>query len=234
MELRKRAIVITGATGGMGQDLCRALAGEGARLAVCGGQKEKVALLQQNLEKEFQAEVYGDSVDVTKEEQVEKFLKEAYRRFGVLHALINLAGLSIPGQIMDTDEEVYDKLMDVNVKGIFLMSKHFVTYTGEGAQVINMGSMAGRRVNANAPLYCMAKVAVNTMSQGMAMQLAERKIRVTTLNPGGVDTPFWGDRPVKREKLLQPQDITNMVLFVLETDPRVAIHSIDFESVQMV
>ena len=68
----------------------------------------------------------------------------------------------------------------------------------------------------------------------MAMQLAERKIRVTTLNPGGVDTPFWGDRPVKREKLLQPQDITNMVLFVLETDPRVAIHSIDFESVQMV
>ncbi len=234
MELRKRAIVITGATGGMGQDLCRALAGEGARLAVCGGQKEKVALLQQNLEKEFQAEVYGDSVDVTKEEQVEKFLKEAYRRFGVLHALINLAGLSIPGQIMDTDEEVYDKLMDVNVKGIFLMSKHFVTYTGEGAQVINMGSMAGRRVNANAPLYCMAKAAVNTMSQGMAMQLAERKIRVTTLNPGGVDTPFWGDRPVKREKLLQPQDITNMVLFVLETDPRVAIHSIDFESVQMV
>ena len=165
MELRKRAIVITGATGGMGQDLCRALAGEGARLAVCGGQKEKVALLQQNLEKEFQAEVYGDSVDVTKEEQVEKFLKEAYRRFGVLHALINLAGLSIPGQIMDTDEEVYDKLMDVNVKGIFLMSKHFVTYTGEGAQVINMGSMAGRRVNANAPLYCMAKAAVNTMSQ---------------------------------------------------------------------
>ncbi|HIV93519.1 MAG TPA: SDR family oxidoreductase [Candidatus Eisenbergiella stercoravium] len=234
MELRKRAIVITGATGGMGQDLCRALAGEGARLAVCGGQKEKVALLQQNLEKEFQAEVYGDSVDVTKEEQVEKFLKEAYRRFGVLHVLINLAGLSIPGQIMDTDEEVYDKLMDVNVKGIFLMSKHFVTYTGEGAQVINMGSMAGRRVNANAPLYCMAKAAVNTMSQGMAMQLAERKIRVTTLNPGGVDTPFWGDRPVKREKLLQPQDITNMVLFVLETDPRVAIHSIDFESVQMV
>ena len=182
MELRKRAIVITGATGGMGQDLCRALAGEGARLAVCGGQKEKVALLQQNLEKEFQAEVYGDSVDVTKEEQVEKFLKEAYRRFGVLHVLINLAGLSIPGQIMDTDEEVYDKLMDVNVKGIFLMSKHFVTYTGEGAQVINMGSMAGRRVNANAPLYCMAKAAVNTMSQGMAMQLAERKIRVTTLN----------------------------------------------------
>ena len=234
MELRKRAIVITGATGGMGQDLCRALAGEGARLAVCGGQKEKVALLQQNLEKEFQAEVYGDSVDVTKEEQVEKFLKEAYRRFGVLHVLINLAGLSIPGQIMDTDEEVYDKLMDVNVKGIFLMSKHFVTYTGEGAQVINMGSMAGRRVNANAPLYWMAKAAVNTMSQGMAMQLAERKIRVTTLNPGGVDTPFWGDRPVKREKLLQPQDITNMVLFVLETDPRVAIHSIDFESVQMV
>ena len=79
----------------------------------------------------------------------------------------------------------------------------------------------------------MAKTAVNILSQGLSLQLAEKKIRVTTLNPGGVDTPFWGDRPVKRDKLMLPQDVVDTILFVLDTNPRVAIHSIDFESMEM-
>lgn len=233
MKLKNRAIVITGATGGMGRNLCEALAEEGAKLAICAMRPEKVELLCRALEEEHQADVFGSVVDVTKEEQVEDFLREAHEKYGTLHALINLAGLSIPGKIESTKEQVFDEMMDVNVKGTFLASKHFAKYAGEGSQIINLGSMAGRRVNANAPLYCMSKTAVNILSQGMALQLAERKIRVTTLNPGGADTPFWGDRPVNREKLLQPEDITNAALFVLKTDPRVAVHSIDFESISM-
>lgn len=233
MELKDRAIVVTGATGGMGRDLCEALAKEGAKLAVCAQRPEKVELLCRTLREQYQAAVFGSAVDVTKEEQVEEFLQEAHRRYGTLHGLINLAGISIPGRIENTEEQVFDTMMDVNVKGTFLASKHFAKYAAEGSQIINLGSMAGRRVNANAPLYCMAKTAVNILSQGMALQLAERKIRVTTLNPGGADTPFWGDRPVNRAKLLQPEDITNAALFVLKTDPRVAVHSIDFESISM-
>ena len=57
---------------------------------------------------------------------------------------------------------------------------------------------------------------------------------MTTLNPGGADTPFWGDRPVKREKLLQAQDVVDVILFVLNSNPRMVIHSVDFESIQMI
>ena len=228
-----KVIIITGATGGIGEPLCDALAGQGARLALCGTNQEKVSALCTRLRDACEARVYGACVDVTDEGQVMEFLKNTENRYGTPDALINLAGLSIPGKIEKTEESIYDVLMDVNVKGTFLMAKHFAEYAKAGAQIINLGSMAARRVNSGAPIYCMAKTAVNILSQGLSLQLAEKKIRVTTLNPGGVDTPFWGDRPVKRDKLLMPQDVVDTILFVLETDARVAIHSIDFESIEM-
>ena len=84
------------------------------------------------------------------------------------------------------------------------------------------------------PAVSYTHLAVNTLSQGLALQLKERNIRVTTLNPGGVDTPFWGERKVDREKLMTVQDITPVILFVLQIGERVAINSIDFESISMI
>ena len=161
-------------------------------------------------------------------------MEKAGEAYGRIDALVNLAGLSIPSKIVETEESVYDLMMDVNVKGVYLMSKYFAQYAADDARMINIGSMAARRTNANAPLYCMAKSAVNVLSEGLSLQLAAKGIHVTTLNPGGADTPFWGDRPVKREKLLQAQDIVDVILFVLNSNSRVVIHSVDFESIQMI
>jgi NADP-dependent 3-hydroxy acid dehydrogenase YdfG len=234
MNIKDKVFMITGATGGMGEALCNSLAENGAKLVLCSNQSEKMEKQCRELKETYGIEVVGTVLDVTKENEVKDFVEKANEKFGAIHALINLAGLSIPGKIESTDEAVYDTLMDVNVKGVFLMAKHFAAYAGQDAIVINIGSMAARRVNANAPLYCLAKSAVNTLSQGLTLQMAEKNIRVTTLNPGGADTPFWGDRPVKREKFLQTKDIVNVIMFVLQTDARVAIHSIDFESIHMI
>lgn len=234
MILKDKVIMITGATGGMGEVLCNALAESGAKLVLGSNQPEKMDVQCRDLIEKFGIEVLGTVLDVTKEEEVKSFVEKASQTFGTIHALINLAGLSIPGKIEQTDETVFDTLMDVNVKGVFFMAKHFAANAGQDALIINIGSMAARRVNGNAPLYCLAKSAVNVLSQGLALQMAEKNIRVTTLNPGGADTPFWGDRPIKREKLLLPEDIVNVIMFVLQTDARVAIHSIDFESIHMI
>ena len=233
MELKDRVIVIIGATGGMGEDLCTSLAGSKAKLALASTNKNKLNLLTGVLKEKYNTEVWGTVLDVTNECEVKSFMEQAAGRFGKLHALINLAGLSIPGKIDETEERIYDTLMDVNVKGTFLAAKYFSKHTGEAAQIINIGSMAARRVNANAPLYCVAKTAVNILSQGLALQLSEKNIRVTTLNPGGTDTPFWGERKVNKEKLMTVKDITLVILFVLQTEAKVAIHSIDFESINM-
>lgn len=234
MELKDRVILIIGATGGMGEDLCRELAAQGAKLALAATKKEKLKQLAERLRETYEAEILETVFDVTREDEVKAYMEQAAGRFGKLDALINLAGVSVPGKIEETEESVYDTMMGVNVKGVYLAAKHFTMYAAEAAQIINMGSMAARRVNGNAPLYCVAKTAVNTLSQGLALQFGGKNIRVTTLNPGGTDTPFWGDRKVNKEKMMTAGDITPVILFVLQTEPGVAIHSIDFESSRMV
>ena len=231
--LKDKVIMITGASGGMGQVLCEDLAAQGARLVLASRQKEALKAQCDVLKEKYHVEITEGILDVTREEQVKEFVGQAGAKYGKIDALVNLAGLSVPGKIEETDEAVYDLMMDVNVKGIYLMAKYFARYAGEDARMINIGSMAARRTNANAPLYCMAKSAVNVLSQGLSLQLAAKGIHVTTLNPGGADTPFWGDRPVKREKLLQAQDIADVILFVLGSNPRIVIHSVDFESIRM-
>lgn len=232
--LKDKVILITGATGGMGQALCRSLAQMGAKLVLSSTREEELTTLCSQLRDQYHCAVTGAVLDATDEEQVAQFMERAHSEYPAFDALVNLSGVSIPGKIAETEETVFDQMMDVNLKAVYLMSKHFVSHAAKDARIINIGSMAARRTNGNAPLYCTAKAALNTFSQGLALQLASQGIHVTTLNPGGADTPFWGDRPVKRDKMLQAQDVVDVILFVLDSNPRIAIHSIDFESIHMV
>lgn len=226
ISYKDKHIIITGACGGMGKILCRALAQEGAKLSICSNDETIL-----DFAKELSCEVFAKICDVTKEDEVKGFFEDAFNMYGDFYALANLAGLSIPGQISDTEEDAYDLMMDVNVKGTFLCCKYFAqNAAADGAIIVNIGSMAARNANANAPLYCTAKAAVNMLSKGLRMQIASKNIRVTAVNPGGTDTPFWGTRAVDRSKLMQAEDVVDIILFVLKSNPSIQIHDIFFES----
>ncbi len=218
-------VVITGASGGMGRVLCKALAEEGAKLSICSNDPAVM-----DFAKELSCDVFAKAMDVTNEAEVKAFIEEAYEKYGEFYALANLAGLSIPGQIPETEESAYDLMMDVNVKGTFLCCKYFADKAAYPAIIVNIGSMAARNANGNAPLYCTAKAAVNMLSRGLLLQVGSKNIRVTTVNPGGADTPFWGTRTVDRTKLMQAEDVVDIILFVLKSNPKVQIHDIYFES----
>lgn len=221
-------VIVVGASGGMGTILCRRLAEQGAKLSLCARDAQKLTALVEELKK--QTEVFALAVDVTDEREVAEFFAQAYEKHGEYAAMANLAGLSIPSKIPTTDLDVYNTIMDVNVKGTFLAGKYFALHAADPAIIVNIGSTAAKTANANAPLYCTAKAAVNMLSQGMLLQMGPQHIRVTTINPGGVDTAFWGDRPVDRSKLMQAEDVVDIILFALTSSPRVQIHDIYFES----
>ena len=227
--IANRVFVITGASGGMGSTISKMLAKEGARLALTSNDAAAMDALKQ----ELPADAYTEILDITDEAQVAAFFGKVKALFDGADALLNLAGLSIPAQIPEMAEKDYDLTMDVNLKGTFLASKHFAAMARPNAQIINIGSMAALRANGNAPLYCTAKAAVNMFGSGLQIQLAKQDIRVTTLNPGGADTPFWGNRKVAREKLLQAADVCDVMRFVLTSDPRIAFHELNFESFAM-
>ncbi len=229
-DVKMNVIAVTGATGGMGQALCEALAKAGYTLALCGRDNEKLKAQEAHLRALGKSPLVSAAFDLCDETAAEAFFAEAEERLGKIDALIHLAGLSIPTQMDTVTDQDFDRMMDANVKSALIAAKYFALHAAdEGGLIVNLGSMAAKRANGNAPLYCAAKAALNMLSAGMQMQLAGKGIRVTTLNPGGTDTPFWGDRKVDRSRMLSPQDVTDVILFVLE-HPRIVFHSVDFES----
>ena len=221
-------VIVTGASGGMGSLLCRQLAAQGAKLSICANNAAALAELEAELSQD--TVVFAKVVDVTKETEVADFFAQSYEKFGSYHAMANLAGLSIPCKIPEAKVDVYETIMDVNVKGTFLTGKYFAQKAAKPAIIVNIGSTAAKTANGNAPLYCTAKAAVNMLSQGMLIQMGPQDIRVTTINPGGTDTPFWGTRTVDKSKLMQAEDVVEVIMFALCSSPRVQIHDIYFES----
>lgn len=221
-------VIVTGASGGMGVVLCRRLAKDGAKLSLCSNDEVGLKALTEELSQV--TEVFAKVVDITDEAEMAAFFEESYEAFGAFAAVANLAGLSIPGKIPETEVSAYEAIMDVNVKGSFLVGKYFAKHAQNPAIIINIGSAAAKNANGNAPLYCTAKAAVNMLSKAMLLQLGSQGIRVTTINPGGADTPFWGTRAVDRSKLMQAEDVVEIIYFALTSSPNVQIHDIFFES----
>lgn len=229
--LENKVIAITGASGGVGAELCLKLAKKGAKLVIGSNDAVKMQILKDQL-KNLNCDFLDTILDVTEENQVKSFIESAVKKYGKIDMLFNLAGLSIPGQISEFDLDKYDTTMDVNLKGTFLCSKHFVALhdAEEDGLIVNIGSMAAKRANGNAPLYCVAKASVNMFSKGLAIQCQAKNIRVTTVNPGGADTDFWGTRQVDRSKLMKAEDIADVLVFIGDNSDKVVIHEIDFEA----
>lgn len=232
-SLSGKTIVIIGASGGMGQAICRALVGKGVNLALASNQPAELAALGGEMEKAG-VPVLWQELDALDEAQVSAFFQSAQTRFGRLDMLLYLPGVSVPGKISETTLDQYRLMMDVNVTGAFLCAKHYLPAVKpeQGGMILLVSSMAARRANANAPLYCTAKAALSMFSQAMALQVKANNVRVTTLNPGPTDTAFWGNRPVAREKFMQTSDIAEVVLFLLQSSPRIVFHEVAFESFQ--
>ena len=230
INYEKKHVVVTGANGGMGKILCDRLAAMGENLSLCSNEKAPLEELAETLKEKYSVSVFAKQTDIADEAQMEAFFNEAEEANGKMYAMANLAGLSIPGKIEETPQGVFDTIMDVNVKGTFLAGKFFAVHAAEEAIIVNIGSVAGKKANPNAPLYCTAKAAVNMLSQAMLLQMGQKGIRVTTINPGGTDTPFWGTRSVDKSKLMQPEDVVEIILFALTSNPKIQIHDIYFES----
>lgn len=232
-NLKDQVIIITGAGGGFGRALIEKLAPHGVLLALADLSRESLAeldILARNL---GASDVVTAAVDVTEETSVAAFFSSVKQKWGRADILLNLPGLSVAAPIAEMPVEAYDKIVDVNLKGLFLASKHFIPLAdpGQDPLIVFISSQAATRPNPNAPVYCAAKAAVSILGQGLALQVMKQNIRVTAIKPGPVNTMgFWGDRPVPREKFMQASDVAEVISFVLTMPSHLVMHEISFES----
>lgn len=232
-DLRGMTIVMMGATGGMGTATALLMAKHGMNIAFSSSRAEKVKALEEKLDA-VGASSFGAVVDVTDPAQIDAFMEKVVEKYGRVDVLINFAGLSITRKLDDFSEADYNTVMDVNVKGMVFSTKSFAKHVNEelGALIINIGSMAAKRANANAPHYSAAKAAVNMFTDGLAQQLKSKNIRFTVLNPGPTDTTFFEGRipPEKRGDFMQAEDIAEVMEFIITRRSNINFHDISFDS----
>lgn len=185
-DLSGKVAVVTGAAGGIGAELAQALAGQGADIALLDLNLDKLERVRQQIEAQGR-QALPLHCDVTSSTNIEPVAARILEHFGQLDILVNNAGVASAGAIEELDEVEWDRVMDSNVKSIFLMSKAVIPAMKERRQgrIINLASICGVNGSKLAALhaYNASKGAVVNLTRGMAATLAPYGITVNALGP---------------------------------------------------
>ncbi len=229
-RLKDKVCIITGATGGMGREIAKTFASEGAKLVLSGRNREN----GHSLSRELKNTIFVPG-DVCLPSYNEEIVKAAIDHFGKLDILSLNAGILGLGNIEDITLADWHKTIDTNLNSIFYLSKHAIRHLkeGEGGTILINSSIAAYRSFPNHPAYCASKAASLALMKQMAVEYAP-KIRVNAICPGPVDTSLlWDsakafDNPdaavenAKNATLMKrlgtPYDVAKLALFLVSDD----------------
>ncbi|HIM38275.1 MAG TPA: glucose 1-dehydrogenase, partial [Dehalococcoidia bacterium] len=195
-RLENKVALISGGARGMGAAEARMFAREGAKVVI-GDVLEAEGRQVEAQINEAGGECVFVLLDVTQESQWQQAVETAVARFGKLDVLVNNAGIVLRGILEDTSAEDWDKVMDVNAKGVFLGTRAAISEMKKsgGGSIVNISSISGIVGQSDIqPVYNASKGAVRIFTKSAAIQYAKEGIRVNSVHPGSIDTPMAGDR----------------------------------------
>lgn len=229
-------ILITGATAGIGEATARLCASKGHSLILLGRRRDRLQALQQELSGLTTVEVMN--LDITARADVASFLTKWESELAQVDVLINNAGLAKGTEkLQDSKLEDIDAMMQTNVMGLLYLTRGILPHMVQrkSGHIVNLGSVAGRWIYPGGAVYCASKFAVRALSEGLRMDVAGRNIRVTTIEPGMVNTEFSlvrlgdqrkADSVYAGMKPLTAEDIAETILWTLERPKHVNIQEL--------
>jgi 3-hydroxy acid dehydrogenase / malonic semialdehyde reductase len=237
--LKDKIVLVTGASSGIGKACAFDFAREGARLIVAARRRDKLKELATELKKEFDTECRLLTIDIRNQKEVEAEFNSLPVEWKDVDILINNAGLAKGlSKIHEADISHWEEMIDTNLKGLLYITRLVTPYMvkrGSG-HIINIGSTAGHEVYVNGNVYCATKFAVKALGQSIRVDLLDKNIKVTSVDPGMVLTEFAnvrfsGDEEKAKEVYkgitpLTPGDVSQAVMFAATRPSNVNINEI--------
>lgn len=235
----KRNVFITGASSGIGKAMAYSFGKNGDNLVLCARRLERLEEIKKDIEEKYAVKVYIYKLDVTIYENVADTVKEIIKTVGNIDILVNNAGLAL-GLDKFQNYSINDMqiMIDTNIKGLLYVTREIIPYmvSKNSGHIINIGSTAGMYAYADGAVYCATKAAVKFLSDGIRIDTIDKNIKVTTIQPGIVETDFsevrfHGDK-AKAEKVykgikaLKPEDIADITVYAANQPEHVQISDI--------
>ena len=232
-RFQERVVLVTGASSGIGRGVARALGAEGARLVLAGRRQER---LDETAREAVAAggEAITVTGDVRDEATGRAWVDAAVARYGGLDGLVNAAGVIGNGAVQDTSSDEWDRIMDSNLRSVFLLTRaaspHLIERKGN---VVNVSAVGGMRPYPGIAAYCVSKAGLDMLTRCAALDLAPHGVRVNAINPGVVVTELHTvsqaipDYPafLERSKTTHPlgrvgrvEEIAALVLFLMSDE----------------
>ena len=224
-HLEGKVAAVTGASSGIGAATARTLASAGARVAAGARRTDR-------LQGELRLEL-----DVTDRASCERFVERVVEELGPIDILVNAAGLALGRDPFDAStEEDEEVVLETNVHGLIRMTRLCLPHLRDGGHIVNLGSVAGRQAYEKGSLYVTSKFAVRGFTYALREDLLGRPIRITTVDPGLVETEFSlvrfrGDAEAAAKvyrgvQAIRPEDIAECILFAVTRPPHVNVDEI--------
>jgi NADP-dependent 3-hydroxy acid dehydrogenase YdfG len=235
--------LVTGASSGIGEATAKRLAAEGAAVAVGARRLDRLEKLVAEI-----ADAGGTAValesDVTDRAQAEDLVERTVKTLGRLDTVVNNAGVMLLGPSLDAPIEEWERMVDLNVKGLLYVAKaalpHLVKFADEGPRkvtdMVNISSVAGRRARAGSAVYNATKFGVGAFSEALRQEVTERHLRISLVEPGAVETELSShNRPEVLDEIkgrfldlerMAASDIADSISYIVTRPRHVAINEI--------
>ena len=190
MNLSGKVAIVTGGSKGMGLGIAARFVRQGAKVAIVSNDPESLAAAEAGIG--AGRNVLCFEGDVSAANDMERAVHSAADRFGGVDCLVNSAGIQRYGTVVDTPEETWDEVLNVNLKGVYLASKFAIPEIAKrgGGSVINIASVQAYASQSNVAAYTATKGAIVAMTRAMALDHADQSIRVNAICPASIDTPM--------------------------------------------
>ncbi len=233
MHRNDSVALVTGASSGIGEATARALARDGADVALAARRRDRLEAVAEGIESEFDVDTLVVPADVRDEAAVEAMVETTVETFGRLDVQVNNAGVGVGGDVEATTTDQYRLMMDTNVDGVFFATRAAIPHLREtGGNLVFVGSFAGQYPRPGNPIYAATKWWVRGFAHSLEGQIGPDGVGVTVVNPTEVRTEFASEESEAFEErfepgeVTEPEEIADAVAFAAAQD-RSTVHEID-------